>query len=178
MLRNPGATACAVNGASSGSAAHTSCAITRGAFLYFFAPAMAPLHWNSHRSGRFDTVTLESAQSYPAFVKASFKTSSMIVISLFMLSFLSLCDGHGKCLSGLKYQLFFENADPLYLFSVPAAMRLCPHHAFCTPSNTARISSSAAVRLPCIMGSLPPPLAPSFISRSFSSEAICGPPIT
>ena len=32
--------------------------IMKGAHLYSFAAAIAPLHWNSHRSGRLETVTL------------------------------------------------------------------------------------------------------------------------
>ena len=32
-----------------------------GYLLYFFAPAIAPLHWYSHRSGRLERVTLASS---------------------------------------------------------------------------------------------------------------------
>ena len=63
-FRKPGFTASAEeNTALSFSCAATSSAIMNGALWYCFAPAIAPLHWYSHRSGRFETVTFPSAPS-------------------------------------------------------------------------------------------------------------------
>ena len=55
-----------------------------GFFFAFFAQAMAPLHWYSQRSGRFDTVTRTFALSYPQASKACFRTSFICSEIVFM----------------------------------------------------------------------------------------------
>ena len=61
--------------------------IINGAHLYSFAAAIAPLHWNSQRSGLFDNVTFPYFASYPSDTNA-FVTSSDIKSMSFFMSFL------------------------------------------------------------------------------------------
>ena len=103
ILRNPGFTDSTDSNISSDSrSAATLSEIINGAHLYSFAAAIAPLHWNSQRSGLFESVTFPYFSSYPALTNA-FVTSSDIKLISFFIVFL------------LIYSCFASNSEYTYI---------------------------------------------------------------
>ena len=103
ILRNPGFTDSTDSNISSDSrSSATLSEIINGAHLYSFAAAIAPLHWNSQRSGLFESVTFPYFSSYPALTNA-FVTSSDIKLISFFIVFL------------LIYSCFASNSEYIYI---------------------------------------------------------------